>query len=159
MTGPRAFFEWLAATPVSVAFNGASYWYFGVAMAVHLLGIALLAGTSLAIGLRVLGWRLRTLPAERVSRALSPWFWRGLAIVVPTGLWLLVADPLKYFSNPAFRIKVLLLLAALIAQWALLRHATAGKAASASAPWKLLALATVALWFGTIAAGRIVGLL
>ncbi len=157
---PRAFFEWLATTPVSAAFNGSSYWYFGAAMAVHLIGIALLGGTSLALGLRVLGWRLHGAPLDRLVRTLAPWFWGGLAVAVLAGLWLLVADPLKYYVNPAFRIKAVLLVAALVVQARILRTIRRkGAPPSPSAALKLLALTSVVLWFGATAAGRIVGLI
>ncbi|UWX03869.1 hypothetical protein H1235_15420 [Pseudoxanthomonas sp. NC8] len=81
MIAPHPFFEWLAATGVSHALNGSNYVYFGLVMAVHLIGIALLGGVALVVALRVLDWRLPTIPAVRVvkccARGSGPgWAWR-----------------------------------------------------------------------------------
>ncbi len=157
MTEPRAFFEWLASTDVSHLFNGANYVYFGLVMAVHLIGIALLGGIALTVDLRLLGLRLGAMPAGQLALGLRPWFRAGLAVAVGTGLWMLVADPLKYYVNPAFRAKAALLLLAVPLQWLLHRIALRGD--SLSFATGSLAVASLLLWLAAAAAGRIVGLL
>lgn len=148
MISPRPFVEWLAHTSLSQSFNEANYLWFGAFMAAHLIGIALLAGTSLLVDLRVLGVGIRAAGQHRVARALRPWLLAGLAIAVATGTWLFVADPLKYYVNPAFQLKALLLLLAVLAQFVVQRR-----------PLKSFALVALLLWFGTAICGRAVGLL
>lgn len=156
MIAPHPFFEWLAATDVSQTLNGANYVYFGLIMAVHLVGIALLGGVALVVGMKVLDWRLPAVPASCVVQVLRPWFWLGLAVAVATGVWLLVADPLKYSVNPAFQAKAVLLLAAILVQTGL-QHLVAR--ASSGLAHKALAVASLLLWLGVATAGRVVGLL
>jgi hypothetical protein len=157
----HGFFEWLAHTPLSVALNGSSYWYFGLVMAAHLLGVALLGGTALLMDLRVLGTGLRAVSPKVLARALSPWFLAGLALVLGTGLWMLVADPLKYYVNDAFRLKAALLVAVLVLQGIVYRHARrlAEHGAGAGFLLKTGAVLSVTLWLGVTVAGRVVGLI
>lgn len=156
MIAPHPFFEWLAHTGVSQTLNGANYVYFGLVMAVHLVGISLLGGVALVVGLKVLDWRLPTVTVGRVVDVLRPWFWIGLAVAVATGLWLLVADPLKYAVNPAFQAKAVLLLAAVLVQAGLQRLVAR---ASSGIAHKALAVASLLLWLAVATAGRVVGLL
>ncbi len=148
MTFPRSLFEWLSHTAISHAFNEAHYLWFGAFMAVHLLGIALLVGASLLIDLRVLNLGIRAVSITRATQALKPWLLAGLIVAVLAGTWLFVADPLKYYANPAFRLKALLLLLAVIAQFFVQRK-----------PLKTVAALAVLLWIGTAICGRAVGLL
>ncbi|RZZ86764.1 DUF6644 family protein [Pseudoxanthomonas winnipegensis] len=148
MTLLHSLIEWLSRTTVSQTFNEAHYLWFGAFMAVHLIGIALLVGASLLVDLRVLDLGIRAASVTRVAQALRPWLVTGLAVTVLTGTWLFVADPLKYYVNPAFRIKVLLLLLAGLAQ-CVVQHR----------PVKPLALLAVLLWLATAVSGRAVGLL
>lgn len=157
----HAFFEWLAHTPTSIALNGSSYWYFGLVMAAHLLGISLLGGTALLINLRIVGKGLRAVSIKALTKALSPWFVAGLLLVFATGLWMLVADPLKYYVNIAFRAKVLLLVVVLVLQAAVYRKAKqlSEHGPGAGFALKLSAVSSVVLWLAVIVAGRVVGLI
>lgn len=157
MPSPHALVQWLSETALSRSFNEAHYLFFGAFMALHLIGIALLVGASLVTDLRVLGLGLRSASPARTIRVLRPWLRAGLLVAALSGIWLLVADPLKYYANPVFRAKAALLLAALLLQAATHRG---GLAATATAlPARALALAALLAWLATAAAGRIVGLL
>lgn len=155
MSLPHAAFQWLAETPLSQYFNGSHYLWFGGFMAVHLIGIALLVGTSLLIDLRLLGLGLRVATPTQVLRTLRPWLLGGLGVVLASGAWLLLADPLKYYANPVFRLKALLLVLAITTQLGLFRASTE----SLGSGLKAVAGAGILLWFATIIAGRWVGLL
>lgn len=157
MPSPHALFEWLSQTAVSQAFNEAHYLFFGGFMAAHLVGIALLAGAFLLTDLRVLGIGVRAASPAQVARDLRPWLRVGLGIAVLSGTWLLVADPLKYYVNPAFRIKAALLVLAVLLQTLLHRNVRQEQSQPASA--KIIAVLALLAWICTAAAGRIVGLL
>ncbi|WDS37012.1 DUF6644 family protein [Pseudoxanthomonas sp.] len=157
MASPHALFEWLSHTAISQTFNEAHYLFFGGFMAAHLAGIALLGGTALLTDLRVLGIGVRSATPAQVVGELRPWLWSGLAIVVLSGGWLLIADPLKYYVNPAFRAKAALLLTALVLQH--LVHRLARAQATPRVGAKVVAAVTALLWISTAAAGRVVGLL
>jgi uncharacterized membrane protein YcfT len=157
MPTPHALFEWLSHTAISQAFNEAHYLFFGGFMAAHLVGIALLAGTALLTDLRVLGIGLRAASPARVASQLRPWLLAGLLVAALTGAWLLLADPLKYYVNPAFRAKAALLGLALLLQVLVDRGARSGRARPVLA--RSTALLALLAWLCTAAAGRIVGLL
>lgn len=157
MPSPHDAFQWLSHTAISQTFNEAHYLFFGGFMAVHLIGIALLGGTALLTDLRVLGIGVRAASPAQLSRALRPWLRVGLGIAVLSGAWLLVADPLKYYVNPAFRAKAVLLLFALVLQAIVHRAVKVERSPRFSA--RLVAAIAVLAWTATAAAGRIVGLL
>ena len=107
-------FEWLEATPVAQTIQG-SLVLSGALSALHLLGLALVAGGALfsnLAGFGVLGpkeYRADALPPA--GRGISI----GLAISLVTGFLLLMPRAVTAAENSTFRIKmVLLALAALI---------------------------------------------
>jgi len=102
-------------------------WLFPVVEAVHLAGIALLAG-------------IVALPAAR--RNLTPWTHSGLAILIVTGLAMFFSDTSRYLHNAAFRIKMDLFAAALAAHFLLRRRGRLG------------AWMTVFFWTLVVFAGR-----
>ncbi|MFT4246899.1 MAG: hypothetical protein QM581_02520 [Pseudomonas sp.] len=152
MSFPRALVEWLAKTPVSHAFNESNYLFFGGFMALHLLGIAFVLGTSLVLDLRVFNLGIVNLDFAKIRRVLQPWFITGLALALLAGTWLFVADPIKYYANPVFHVKIYCLLLAFSSQLLLINS----KSSHLIKPLAAIALAS---WFGTIISGRIVGLL
>jgi len=78
-------------------------WLFPAVEALHLIAMALFLGPIFLGDLGVLG-AIKPLPAAPYSRA-------ALVVVLATGLLLLLATPNRYVHNPAFLLKVVLLLA------------------------------------------------
>lgn len=156
-THPAAI-EWLAQTSVAHAFNEADPWIFAGVMSLHLLSLALAFGTSLILDLRLVGIGLRASPAADIARYLQPYLLAALSIALLSGLWLFTADVLKFWSNPAFKTKLVLLIIITVAQTWLLRRAKNGGAAAAAAARPVAAL-TVLTWLAAIIAGRLIGLI
>lgn len=132
---------------------------FDIIESVHVLSITLVAGTIAVLDLRLLGVVLRAVPVTRLARAVFPLTWTGFAISFVSGFLLFWAEAAKDYSNPAFRIKLVLLL--LVGLNPLIFHTTvyrrAGEwEAQALAPWRARAAACIslALWGGIIVAGR-----
>ena len=88
----------------------ASLWAFPASEAIHFFGLCLLIGSVAVIDLRLLGFA-RSLPA-RVIHQLLPWAWTGFAINLITGILFYFSNPAFYYSNVAFRVKLILLLLA-----------------------------------------------
>ncbi|MFD1882401.1 DUF2214 domain-containing protein [Paracoccus pacificus] len=126
----------------------------------HILGIGLLLGAILPLDLRLAGLLSGPLGV------LGPWLSRsaglGLGLAILTGLWLFSVDPPEYLKNPAFRIKLLLIGAAL-ANLAALHFSPGWKAARAGrriAPAvRLMAALSALLWLSVLVAGRWIGFL
>lgn len=152
-THPAAI-EWLAQTAVAHAFNEANPWIFAAVMSVHLLSLALAFGTSLVLDLRLIGIGLRASSAASIAQNLQPYLLSGLSIALLSGLWLFTADVLKFWSNPVFKTKLLLLIAISLAQTWLLYGAKKGVASA-----RPVAALTALTWLATIIAGRLIGLI
>lgn len=128
---------------------------------VHVLGITLLVGTIALLDLRMLGLILRRIPITRISRAVFPLTWSGFAVMFVSGFLLFWAEAAKNYSNPAFRIKLVLLV--LVGLNPLIFHATIYRRVHewevlAVSPWRAraAAIASLTLWSGIIVAGRLI---
>lgn len=147
------------ATPaeaIAHAINGSS-WLYPAANVAHVLGIVLVVGPVLAFDFRLLGLT-RAGNVRDLARVLLPWSLVGLAIAVPAGLVLFASDSTALLSNPAFRLKLLLLL--LAGSNAVTLHASGAlrSVAAGEVPLrpKLHAALSVLLWFAIVACGRMI---
>ena len=109
----RSFFEWLDMFESSIWLREATYGYPSLLTA-HVVTLALFAGLIIMMDLRLLGiGNLRT-PISQLQRRLFPWQMLGLAVMVSSGLILLLSEPLRFYGNPFFRIKLVLLALAFV---------------------------------------------
>ena len=140
-----------------------SLWLYPIVEIVHIAGFALLVGTVAAFDLRLLGFA-RSSSVRALDRSLLPWAWVALLLIVPSGLAMFSAHAVDFAGNPAFRVKLLLLLAAGLN--ALLFHAGIFRSVSA---WdqhvptpraaKLSAALSLGIWAGVISCGRLIAYL
>src|SRR4051812_16382855 len=152
--------EWLHELPWAAALRESENAY-PLIETVHVLSIAVIVGTVVAVDLRVLGLILKAEPVTRVGKALLPTTWYGFLIMLLTGVPLFAAQAVQLYSNPAFRLKILLL--ALAGVNALLFHKTTYRVVS---DWdhgittplsaRVFALTSIALWSAIIVSGRLI---
>jgi len=140
------FLVWLESTAFSVWMRESpSVFAFPMILAVHTIGLGLLAGIDIAHKLRVLGVAPHV-PEAEFDRFL-PLMWLGLWANVASGIALFVGYPTKAMTNELFYVK-LLLVAAAVALIKIIRRPTR------RAP-RMLAVLSIACWVATIAAGRL----
>jgi hypothetical protein len=96
----------IAQSPVAHALKSSRYVY-PVVNAVHILGLATLFGSILALDLRLLGG-FRSVPAQPVARLLPRIAAIGLGVAIATGALLFTVEPHDYAANPAFLTKAAL---------------------------------------------------
>lgn len=153
--------KWLEQTSVGAAVRE-SLWLFPAIETVHLLGMAALVGTVAVLDFRLLGWMLRQRRFSELAKRLLPWAWAGFAVQAITGALLFSSEAVKIYSNPAFRLKMLLIFLAgvhaLVFHWVVYR----GVAAWDDSPAlplgaKLSGFVSLVLWIGVVAAGRFIG--
>ena len=150
-------FEWLGNTWIGLAIQR-STWGVAVAEMVHLLALAILGGTILLVDLRLFGIGMKRQTAAQLARDLSPVFWGSLAVMLVSGLLILAGEPMKCYYSPAFRIKMLLLLIAVLFQSTFHRLVVASTAEKATSIWsKSAATLSLALWLSVGLAGRAIG--
>jgi hypothetical protein len=139
-----------------------SVWLFPAIETVHLLGMALLVAAIGAFDLRLLGWLLRRERVSDLGRRLVPWAWAGFAVQVITGTLLFSSEAIKVYTNPAFRLKMLLILLAGIQALVFHRTVYLGVAkwddsGVLPAGAKISGFVSLVLWIGVVAAGRFIG--
>ncbi|MBA4490870.1 DUF2214 domain-containing protein [Paracoccus sp. S1E-3] len=129
--------------------------------ATHILGIGLILGAILPLDLRIQGL-LRAPPLAVIGPFLSRVAAVGVGLAMLTGLALISVRPGEYLGNPAFRVKVLLLVTALLNVAALHLSGTWGRAAAGgvvSVGLRLGAAVSFSAWLGALVAGRMIGFL
>lgn len=127
-----------------------SPWAYPALEAAHVAGIAVLFGSLLLFELRVLGLG-RGIDTSALARFALPVSVAGFALAALTGLTMFATQPQELLANPAFRLKMLMLmLAGANAGWF---HAR-GSLVRADAIARLQAVASACLWLSVIACGR-----
>ena len=107
-------------------------WVIPIAESIHLAGIALMVGTIVLADLRTMGSR-----QKNVSGA---WTLVGLAMIAVTGPLLFVSDVPRYTSNPAFLIKMMILVLAVAFHFTLHRRQSRWSAALSVILWTCVVL-------------------
>lgn len=135
-------------------------WAYPLANAGHILGVALLFGAILPLDLRLLGaWP--SIPLAHLTRVLVPVAGAGLGLALVTGPLLFSVDPLNYADLWLFRLK-LLLIAAAVVNLGLVHRSRAWRVALAGAERKprpglrLAGLCSAGLWLLVILCGRFI---
>ena len=112
-------------------------WVFPVVESIHVIGLAAFVGTVVLADLRTLGLRFPD------AQQLKAWTHSGLALMLLTGAVMFFSDTARYLHNPAFRVKVALLVLALAAHFVLHRRGT-----------RFAAALSLTLWTGVVLAAR-----
>ena len=131
---------------------------FPTIVTLHNIGMAFLAGGSVVIDLRIIGFA-PTMPLKPMGRFV-PLLWLAFALNAVTGILLLIAYPTKALTNPLFYVKLSLVALAVglvyrIAADILRASEVDQKPLAPKAT--LLAIASLAAWVALIAAGRYLG--
>ncbi|HTW75238.1 MAG TPA: hypothetical protein VMD56_10015 [Steroidobacteraceae bacterium] len=101
--------DWLAATWLSQRF-ARSNWFVPAVQSVHILAIALVLALLFTLHLRLLGVTRGGPPPPRLAAGYLPWVWRGLGVLLITGVLLTITEPARELLDICFRVKMLLVL-------------------------------------------------
>ena len=151
-------FVWLEETAVSVWIREyPGLLGFPFILFLHTLGLAMIAGVSIAIDI----WLLRnpTLVDGARMKGLIRTMWLGFGINTLSGVALLAAYPAKALTNPVFYAKLLLVAVGVYGVASIKRelfpagYAAAGAAVTATA--RHWATASIVVWLGAIVTGRL----
>jgi hypothetical protein len=97
--------KWLQGTSWATWISG-STWVYPLVQATHFSGLSLWLGTNLSLDFRLLGVGRKRQTAAELSSALFAWNWTGFCIAVLGGFSLFASAATKYIPNPAFEIKL-----------------------------------------------------
>ncbi len=156
---PRLWFVALSHSHLGQVMQN-SKWDFALVEMVHLLALAILGGSVLIVDLRLLGVILKRESAAAIGRDLSRLLLGSLVIMILSGIALVSEEALKCFYSPAFRWKMVLLVAAILFYFTLHRQALLRTGKETPTLWsRIAAIISLTLWLGVGVAGRAIGLI
>jgi hypothetical protein len=152
-----SFALWLQSTRLAFLMLD-NQWLWAFCETLHFLGLAMMVGAIGVLDLRMLGVA-KQIPMRPLHR-LVPWGIAGFSINLITGFMFYAADAKQYTHNIAFQMKMLFVLlagvnvlyfyGAKVSQ----RVEALGPGADAPASAKVVAAASLILWFGVMYWGR-----
>jgi hypothetical protein len=132
--------------------------FFPIVATIHLMGLALIGGSVLVVDLRLLGFGEQGQPVAAVAHDAERWLFRGLAVMITTGILLFMCFATKYYYLTFFWVKMAALIAVIVFTWSVRRRvAMAGDADVRPATRKLVALVSIVLWTTVAVGGRYIG--
>jgi hypothetical protein len=111
LTPLRGLFEYLSELPWSIGIRESLYFapYLTVA---HVLMMAIVAGLVLMMDLRLIGVANMGTPFSELQRRLFPWQMFGMTLAAITGLTLAFGDPMRFYVNIFFWLKMFVMVLA-----------------------------------------------
>jgi len=158
MSALISFFKWCDDTPISQAIRNSRV-AFPIIENLHLFALTVLLGSLVLLALRQFGLVYKAQPISEVASALRPWNRWGLALMLASGILLFLSEAMKCYGNTSFRIKMLLLFAALLFQFTIYNRTVASEDKVGPAGGRVAAAIALCLWFGVGLAGRSIGFL
>jgi hypothetical protein len=131
-----------------------STWLFPAIESTHLLALALLGGSILIMSLSILGWGLST-PVAELYRSAHRYLNGAVILLVLTGIFLGISEPVKLYGRQAFLVKMISLAVALLVTYfvfnPLIRRGESG------ATMRVVTILTMSAWLLVALAGRWIG--
>jgi hypothetical protein len=148
---------WLANTALSHALQTIE-WLIPAIQTTHILAVAVVMSCVLLLSLGVFGLHGREQPLTRTVARFAPGIGFALPVLLVTGVLMIAAEPDRALPNPAFQLKMALLLAAAALTWAYVRGLRP-TSAPGPGPWpttavRVAAAAALGLWVAVLVAGR-----
>jgi hypothetical protein len=150
-------FEWLESSALgsmAKSYGGV----YAMAQSLHLLSLALLGGSVLVTDLRLLGLVLRDVPSEAIADSAHRWFRLALLVVILSGIFMVAGVATKAYFNEFYWAKMVALAVGVVFIFAIKRPLLRAEHAQIR-PWllKLVAGASLTVWFTVAACGRWIG--
>ena len=144
------------------AIDSSTFWWPAIETT-HLLALVLLVGSITTFDVRLLGLAMRRISVSRLAERLLPCTWTAFAVSMITGSILFMSEAeRKYCFNPAFRIKLLLILLAglnmSVFHFTIYRSGLKWDEHARPPLWAMLVgTFSTLLWLGVVIAGRWIG--
>ena len=152
-----SYFEALEASPIGVFVKDQAA-TFAIIEAVHLMALALLGAAVVSSDLRLLNVVMKDIPSNKVTDQAHRWFKVALVALLVTGFFMLAGVATKCYHNPFYWAKMITLGIGIVFVFAV-RAPLLRKDHAQLNPWtlKLVALASLSIWFLVAASGRWIG--
>lgn len=152
------FLQWLHGTGFSIT-SRESVWAEPIVETIHVLTLTFFLGFTVLLDLRLIGVTMRRRRVSEVFGQLNPLIIGSFLVMIMTGVLLFSGDPVSFFTSIFFKIKMLMLMLALVnilvfiltvgrkvAEWDLDAQTPRGA--------KVAAIVSLVLWAAIVAAGR-----
>src|SRR5688500_10057522 len=151
------FCQWLQYSAPLIAMR-ASPWLFPVIATIHLMGLAVIGGAVLLVDLRLLGLGLRRQPVRELAQDAERWLFRGVAVMVATGILLFLCFAAKYYYLTFFSVKMAALFLVIVFTVSVRRRVAMADETRIDPVWsKAVALVSLSLWTTVALGGRYIG--
>ena len=151
------FCQWLQFSPPLVAMRS-SPWLFPVIATIHLMGLSVIGGAVLLVDLRLLGLGLRRQPVAQLARDAERWLFRGLLVMVATGIPLFMCFATKYYYLTFFWVKMAALLLVVVFTVSVRRRVVmADDTRMNPVRGRVVAVVSLSLWTTVALGGRYIG--
>ncbi len=157
--GLLPYFEWLKYSSW-IGYLGTTYGsVYATVQAGHLISMAVIGGTVLVTDLRLLGVLLKDIPSETISKGTHKCFKYSLVVAILTGIFCAAGVADKVYYMPVFWIKMLALLTGSGFMFFIKQPLLNSRPHNEINPWaiRLLAVASILIWFTVAATGRWIG--
>jgi hypothetical protein len=155
---------WLNTVPIRKpvnAFTAASIYTLPLIQWIHILGSALICGTVIMIGLRMMGLFSFSPPLADLSRRLLPWAWLAIVINIITGMVMVIDRPTRALDSFTFPYSVLFVIVGTVLSiyFAITLRIDPGywdRPGGRRTASRVLGTLTVLLWVGVIVGDRLI---
>jgi hypothetical protein len=149
--------KWSEATTLGMTIRNSQY-AFPIIEYFHLAALAVIGGAILIVDMRMLGLGLRETPVADLARDAQPWFVGSLLVMLVSGISLYTSEATKCYASPAFWIKMVALVLAILFTFTVRRKVSLADAAQITPrASKSVALVSIGLWFMVAWGGRWIG--
>ena len=132
-----------------------NFWVVPTMQSLHILAIASVLIATLLINLRILGLYGKSESVVVIIVRYNPLVWAALPILFITGCIMIISEPARSLTNPIFQIKmVMLVLVILITLIYQRKYCSNTPSEQVNTKTRLLAILSLGLWSGIVAAGR-----
>ena len=151
------FAQWSEATGLGKLIRNSQY-AFPIVEFFHLAALAVIGGAVLIVDMRLLGLGLKKTSVAQLAKDAQPWMTGSLVVMLASGIALYSSEATKCYQSPAFWIKMISLLLAMIFTYTI-RRRTAAADEQGISPFasRSVGVLSIALWFMVAWGGRWIG--
>ena len=151
------FAQWSEATGLGKMIRNSQY-AFPIVEFFHLAALAVIGGAVLVVDMRLLGLGLKKTSVAQLAKDAQPWMTGSLIVMLASGIALYSSEATKCYQSPAFWIKMVSLLLAMVFTYTVRRRTAAADERGIS-PFacRSVGVLSMALWFMVAWGGRWIG--
>ena len=135
----------------STHFLIAHEWAYGLTEVFHIVSMAVGIGLIALVDLRVFGAGILPASPERLLRATMMASMVGLIVAITSGFLILSTDPVRYFNHPTMRLKLLLIVVALVFNYVVHNRLVSGGYSPVTS--RCVAAGSLAIWVTIVFSG------